>query len=372
MKTTKISSVSLGGAVIAACLAACGGGGGGGSSNLAPVAAVLENQVVLAGAPFSATVPAYSDANNDLLTYNATQSDGSPLPAGLTFTPATRTFAGTAQLDVKSPLTVKLTASDPSGAAVSATFTLSSVDQGVFKYANEAEGSLFYGVVFPASTGVAEVWTWEFSQAQDFSKLYTSQLNVPVKTSFATTAANRRTSSSAAIYAHDASVVTTVSRAAQAGVQNFKVGSSERTGTLESLAWSASADYSSNDWLGTWVVKETDTTISHVWTVGADGKITGSRKNGNQVLCTVDTSASASVVSLLSSPVSRIKVTENCGTVQSPDLQVLEGISFVKSKNGAQITNRVLLLNASGGTTTSDKFLTNTACRDGTTNCTAP
>lgn len=367
MRTTKNLSLALGSVVIAACLAACGGGGGGGG-NQAPVAAELKNMVVLAGAEFNLTLPAYTDANNDALTYSVTQANGSPLPAGLTFTPATRTLAGTAQLDVKTPLEVKVTASDPSGAAVSATFTLSSVDQGVYKYANQADRSLFYGVVFPASTGKAEVWTWEFSETADYTKLYKSDLSVPVTSSFVTTAANRRTASSVGAYAFDASVVTTVSRGA-AGVQNFNVGGSARSGTFDSDAWSANATYSSNDWQGTWVVEEMDTTIKHVWTVAADGTVSGNRKNGNQVLCTVE---NASAVSLLSSPVSRIKVTENCGTVQSPDLQVLEGISFVDSKSGAQITNRVVLLNGSGGTTTSNKFLTKIACRNGTASCTAP
>lgn len=372
MRTIKKLNVALGGVIIAAGLAACGGGGGGGGGNQPPVAATVQNQVVLAGTAFTYTVPAYTDANSDTLTYTATKADGTALPAGLTFTPGDRTFSGTAQLNLSNPLEVKVTASDPSGGSAYTTFTFSSVNQGVYADVNEVTpnvGSQFWGVVFPASTGVAEVWTWEFdNNTSDYSKLYKGQLTLPASGTFATVAANRRTTNSSKNFMPDAAVVTRVSRGMN-DKQNFFVGDSTYSPGAYTYAWKTNADFTTNDWQGSWVVKEQGTTITHVWTVGADGGITGSRKNGPTVICTVKTSSDASNVSLLSpgSPVSRIKVTENCGTDQSPDLQVWEGISFAYGANDEPINKRMLLLNGSGNT-----FMPNIACRAGTTNCVAP
>ena len=50
------------------------------------------DQVLTAGSAFNYTLPAYSDANGDTLTYSATIS---PSGSGITFNPATRKFAGT-------------------------------------------------------------------------------------------------------------------------------------------------------------------------------------------------------------------------------------------------------------------------------------
>ena len=46
---------------------------------------------------FTYVIPAdaFTDADGDRLTYTAVLSDGGPLPAWLTFDPATRTFTGT-------------------------------------------------------------------------------------------------------------------------------------------------------------------------------------------------------------------------------------------------------------------------------------
>jgi uncharacterized protein len=67
----------------------------------------------------------FSDADvaqGDSLTYTAALADGSPLPAWLTFDAGTRTFSGNpANLGA---LTIKVTATDKSGASISTTFTL--------------------------------------------------------------------------------------------------------------------------------------------------------------------------------------------------------------------------------------------------------
>ncbi len=54
----------------------------------------------------------FSDTDGDTLTYTATQTDGTALPAWLTFTAANRTFSGTAQAGDAGTLSVQLTASD--------------------------------------------------------------------------------------------------------------------------------------------------------------------------------------------------------------------------------------------------------------------
>ncbi|HXS80474.1 MAG TPA: putative Ig domain-containing protein [Gammaproteobacteria bacterium] len=72
------------------------------------------------GAYFSYTVPAdrFADPDGDALTYTATQSDGSALPAWLFFEPATRSLNGTAPAG--SPdVHVRVTATDPDGLSAS-------------------------------------------------------------------------------------------------------------------------------------------------------------------------------------------------------------------------------------------------------------
>ncbi|QRQ99883.1 malectin domain-containing carbohydrate-binding protein [Dyadobacter sandarakinus] len=65
--------------------------------NQAPVAGTIGAQSATAGTLFSYTIPAgtFTDADNDAMTYSATQSDDSALPAWLSFNPATQVFSGT-------------------------------------------------------------------------------------------------------------------------------------------------------------------------------------------------------------------------------------------------------------------------------------
>lgn len=97
------------------------------NTNDAPVVAnPLADQTTPKGLPFNFTIPAntFSDVDaGDNLTYTATLSNGTPLPAWLSFNPATQTFNGTPPTSA-SNLSLNVTASDRAGASVSSTFGL--------------------------------------------------------------------------------------------------------------------------------------------------------------------------------------------------------------------------------------------------------
>ncbi len=96
-------------------------------ANSAPVLDnAIPDQSAVAGTGFSYQVPAdaFSDPDNDTLSYMATQGDGTTLPTWLVFTAGTRTFAGTpAATDVET-LAVKVTADDSNGGTVSDDFNI--------------------------------------------------------------------------------------------------------------------------------------------------------------------------------------------------------------------------------------------------------
>jgi len=75
---------------------------------------------------FTAQIPvnAFVDPDGDSLTYAATLADGSPLPAWLTFNPASRTFSGTPTSAHVGTIALRVVATDPSGAQGEGTFTL--------------------------------------------------------------------------------------------------------------------------------------------------------------------------------------------------------------------------------------------------------
>ncbi len=86
-----------------------------GTGNHAPVVATpLADQNASENTPFSYTVPAiaFTDADNDTLSYSATLADGSALPAWLSFDAATRTFSGTPGGSAAGSYEVKVSASD--------------------------------------------------------------------------------------------------------------------------------------------------------------------------------------------------------------------------------------------------------------------
>ena len=81
--------------------------------NQPPVAPSLTDQAAVEDQLFSYVAPAFTDPNEDTLTYAATLADGGSLPAWLTFNPATRTFSGTPlEADTPATFTIRVTATD--------------------------------------------------------------------------------------------------------------------------------------------------------------------------------------------------------------------------------------------------------------------
>lgn len=79
--------------------------------NAAP-AGTIANQSAAAGAAYSFTPAAFTDPEAGTLTYAATLADDSPLPAWLSFNPATRQFTGTPAVADIGIYAVKVTATD--------------------------------------------------------------------------------------------------------------------------------------------------------------------------------------------------------------------------------------------------------------------
>ncbi|WP_244664862.1 putative Ig domain-containing protein [Candidatus Symbiopectobacterium sp. 'North America'] len=95
--------------------------------NDAPVVATaIPAQSIAQDGSLNFTVPAgtFTDPDGDTLALSATLADGSPLPAWLSFNAATGTFSGTPANGDVGNLTIKVTATDPSNATVSTTFSL--------------------------------------------------------------------------------------------------------------------------------------------------------------------------------------------------------------------------------------------------------
>ena len=76
---------------------------------------------------FSFAIPAntFNDEDGDTLTYSATLSDGSALPAWLSFDAATQTFSGTPLNGDVGSISVQVTATDAAGIMISDAFTIS-------------------------------------------------------------------------------------------------------------------------------------------------------------------------------------------------------------------------------------------------------
>ncbi len=90
------------------------------------VAGRIPDQSITIGETYSYTVPAniFSDPDPDTLGYTAALENGAPLPAWLRFNPNTRIFIGTPGLNDPGTQTIRVTATDPSGASISTTFRL--------------------------------------------------------------------------------------------------------------------------------------------------------------------------------------------------------------------------------------------------------
>src|SRR6185503_19028862 len=98
------------------------------NTNDGPVAsAVIADQASTEDAGFSFTVApnSFSDVDvGDSLTLSATLTDGSALPAWLSFDPATSTFSGTPLNGDVGALQIRVTATDSAGATASQDFTV--------------------------------------------------------------------------------------------------------------------------------------------------------------------------------------------------------------------------------------------------------
>ena len=96
-------------------------------ANAAPAAAAaIPDQSAAAGEAFSYAVPddAFSDADGDPLTYSASLAGGGPLPAWLSFDPASRAFSGTPGPSDAGVLAVRVAADDGRGGSASAVFEI--------------------------------------------------------------------------------------------------------------------------------------------------------------------------------------------------------------------------------------------------------
>ncbi len=87
------------------------------TANVAPAAPSIPSIILAYNTPVSTTLPAFTDANGQALTYSV-----SNLPPGMSFNAATRVISGTGTL--KGSWTVTYTATDTLGAVTNTTFTL--------------------------------------------------------------------------------------------------------------------------------------------------------------------------------------------------------------------------------------------------------
>jgi Ca2+-binding RTX toxin-like protein len=97
--------------------------------NDAPVAVqTLVDRTVTRAYPFAFSVPAQAFADEDagaVLSYSAKLADGNALPSWLAFSASTRAFTGTPPADSSGALSIRVTATDQSGASASSDFSLS-------------------------------------------------------------------------------------------------------------------------------------------------------------------------------------------------------------------------------------------------------
>ncbi len=97
------------------------------TSNPPPVVAnPIPDRTATVGVPFTFTFAAntFTDPNGDPLTYTATKSNGTPLPAWLSFNAGTRTFTGTPAAGDIGMTTIRVTANDGQGNTVFDDFIL--------------------------------------------------------------------------------------------------------------------------------------------------------------------------------------------------------------------------------------------------------
>lgn len=94
-------------------------------ANAAPtVANALIDQNATEAVPFSYAFAANSFSDGGIIGYRAELAGGGPLPAWLTFTSATRTFAGTPDTADVGVISVRVSAVDTLGQTISDIFTI--------------------------------------------------------------------------------------------------------------------------------------------------------------------------------------------------------------------------------------------------------
>ena len=95
------------------------------SENQPPVANPVADQTATEDEPFSfSVVDAFTDPENEVLTFAATLDDGSALPAWLSFDAANATFSGTPSNDDTGELAIRVTATDLSANTGTTSFSL--------------------------------------------------------------------------------------------------------------------------------------------------------------------------------------------------------------------------------------------------------
>ncbi|PPC75431.1 hypothetical protein C4K68_20610, partial [Pokkaliibacter plantistimulans] len=130
------------------------------NTNDVPTSAGITDQAASEDSAFRFTVPAgtFSDVDTgDSLTLSATLADGSALPSWLSFDASTGTFSGTPDNGDVGVISITVTATDTSGAAVSSSFSLTVANvndaptAGVISAQSATEDSSFSFTV-PAAT----------------------------------------------------------------------------------------------------------------------------------------------------------------------------------------------------------------------------
>lgn len=380
MKKAFLQIRTLSALAMASALVACGGGGGGGTAaNTAPVPADVTNVTVLAGSAFSFVLPAFTDAQGNTLTYSLTRADGSALPTGLSLDAASRTVSGTTALALAAPLGLKIKATDTGGLSSEASFVLNAVKPGIYEYASRP--TLFHGVVLPGATGVADVWTWEFKEAQGSDRGFSKYFNGNVANlgvAMSTTAADRRVyvaqnnndalnySLNSAASVTVSGVLSNASPSLYTDSQSFVVGPvNDKTTYTAALNAEWNNAVTLADLNGVWILKETlpDTSvITTRWTIN-NGGIVGTKKTGVTTLCTVTGTVTMAAAD---KAVSRIAATNTCDIPGSSekDIDVYSGISFAQVRASGSVTDRAVIM----GVNASSRFVAKSFCRLGSVN----
>jgi len=134
----------------------------------------IAEQMAQAYISFTYTVAAdaFSDPDLTILSYSATLSTGDPLPNWLTFDAALRTFSGTPNVTDEGTFTIKVTATDPAGAAVSDEFEIAVLIPSLMTL------DTFLPVNYSQNVSAGDNLTFTFSENIDNTTLALSNIKV--------------------------------------------------------------------------------------------------------------------------------------------------------------------------------------------------